>query len=78
MKRLEKIAGSAMPSTGIQFRGSAYGAVGARDFLRDVLAMANASVDGARYIVVGAAFDKAGQKQMHEIDRDDFSGKPSY
>jgi hypothetical protein len=35
-------------------------------------------VDGARYIIVGATFDKRGQKQMREVDRDDFSGKPSY
>jgi len=78
MKRLIKIAQSAMPSAGVQFRGSAYGAAGTREFLRDVLAIANAAVDGARYIIVGATFDKRGQKQMREVDRDDFSGKPSY
>jgi len=78
MKRLTKIAQSATPSAGVQFRGSAYGAAGTREFLRDVLALANAAVDGARYIIVGATFDKRGQKQMREVDRDDFSGKPSY
>jgi hypothetical protein len=78
MKRLTKIAQSATPSTGVQFRGSAYGAAGTREFLRDVLAIANADVDGARYIIVGAAFDERGRKQMRKIDRDDFSGKPSY
>ncbi len=78
MKRLEKIARSATPSTGIQFRGSAYGLAGAREFLRDVLAIANASVDGARYIIVGAALDKRKRRQVKEIDRDDFAGNPSY
>ena len=78
MKRLTKIARSATPSTGVLFRGSAYGTAGTREFLRDVLAIANASVDGARYIIVGAAFDRRGRKQMREIDHDDFSGKPSY
>ena len=78
MKRLSKIAQSATPSTGIQFRASAYGAAGAREFLRDVLAIANASVDGERYIVVGATIDADGRKQIHDIDPDDFSGKPSY
>jgi hypothetical protein len=78
MKRLAKIARSATPSTGIQFRASAYGAVGAREFLRDVIALANASVEGARFIIVGAGVDARGKKQMQEIDRDDFSGKPSY
>lgn len=78
MKRLAKIARSATPSTGVQFRGTAYGSDGAREFLRDIIAMANASVEGQRYIIVGAEFDKRGRKQMHEIDRDDFSGKPSY
>ena len=78
MKRLAKIARSATPSTGVQFRGTAYGADGAREFLRDVIALANASVEGTRYIIVGAEFDKRGRKHMREIDRDDFSGKPSY
>jgi hypothetical protein len=78
MKRLTKIAQSATPSTGVQFRGSAYGVAGTREFLRDVLAIANATVDGARYIIVGATFDERGRKQMRKIDRDDFSGKPSY
>ena len=78
MKRLAKIARSATPSTGVQFRGTAYGSGGAREFLRDVLAMANAGVEGTRYIIVGAEFDKRGRKQIHEIDREDFAGKPSY
>jgi len=78
MKRLSKIARSATPSTGIQFRATAYGATDARDFLRDVLAIANASVDGARYIIVGAAVDDRGRKQVHDIDPEDFAGKPSY
>ena len=78
MKRLAQIVRSAKPSSGIVFRGSTYGASGAREFLRDILSIANASVEGARYIIVGAEFDKRGRKQLHEIDRDDFSGYPSY
>lgn len=49
-----------------------------RSFLRDVLAIANASVEGARYIIVGADFDSRGRKIMHNIPSEDFSGKPSY
>jgi hypothetical protein len=78
MKRLAKIVQSAEPSTGIQFRRSEYGHAGARDFLRDVIAMANAPVEGQRYIVVGVEFDGKGRKQIREVDRDDFTGDPSY
>ncbi|MDX1509045.1 MAG: ATP-binding protein [Woeseiaceae bacterium] len=78
MKRLAKIARSATPSSGVQFRGAPYGPEGVRDFLRDVIAMANASVEGSRYIIIGAEFDSRGRKHMHDIARDDFSGKPSY
>jgi hypothetical protein len=78
MKRLAKIVLSAEPSTGIQFRCSEYGHAGARDFLRDVIAMANAPVEGQRYIVVGVEFDGKGRKQIREVDRDDFTGDPSY
>jgi hypothetical protein len=78
MDRLLKIARSATPETDVQFRPRAYGEEGLRAFLRDVLALANASVEGNRYIVVGVDFDAKGRKRTHAIDSDDFSGKPSY
>lgn len=40
--------------------------------------MTNAAVSGPRYIVVGADFDSRGNKSVHSVDADDFSGKPSY
>jgi predicted HTH transcriptional regulator len=43
-----------------------------------VLALANASVEGSRYIVVGVDFDDKGRKQTHSVQNEDFSGKPSY
>lgn len=78
MNDLSKIARTAAPGTGIQLRREKYGSAGIRSFLRDVLALANASVDGPRYIVVGAEIDAKGRKKMFPIDADDFSGKPSY
>lgn len=78
MNRLIKVARTATPGTGVQFRKDKYGSSGIRSFLRDVLALANASVDGPRYIVIGADFDSKGRKNVHTIDADDFSGKPSY
>lgn len=78
MNRLARIVRSATPSTGVQFRKQAYGNAGIESFLRDVLAMANASVEGTRYIITGAEFDKKDRKRMYGVDRDDFSGKPAY
>ena len=78
MNNIAKIARSATPGTGFQFRKTKYGGNGIRSFLRDVLAMANASVEGPRYIVVGVDFDSKGRKRVHKVDSDDFSGKPSY
>ena len=40
--------------------------------------MANASVDGNRYIVTGIRFDESGERQVNPIDHKDFSGKPFY
>ena len=62
----------------MQVRKDAYGKDGTEHFLRDVIAMANASVDGVRYIVTGAEFDSKGQKHFHGVPRDDFSRTPSY
>ena len=78
MDHLLKIARSATPESGIQFRKHVYGNDGTRAFLRDVLALANASVEGNRYIVVGVDFDDKGRKRTHKVENDDFSGKPSY
>ncbi len=78
MKRLARLVQSATPTTAVQFRKNAYGQNGVQSFLRDVLAMANAAVEGSRYIVTGAEFDARGRKRLLGVDRDDFSGKPAY
>lgn len=78
MKRLARLVRSATPATAIQFRKKPYGNAGIESFLRDVLAMANASVEGSRYIITGVDFDSKERKRMYGVDRDDFSGKPAY
>jgi hypothetical protein len=78
MNRLARIARSATPSTAVQFRKHAYGKNGVERFLRDVLAMANASVEGPRYIITGVQFDTRGHKHLFSVDNEDFSGKPAY
>ena len=78
MNRLARIVQSATPSTDVQCRKHAYGKKGVQNFLRDVLAMANASIEGTRYIITGVEFDARGRKCLFPVDRDDFSGKPAY
>jgi hypothetical protein len=80
MNHLSKIARSAPPSTGVQFRKSHYGSKDIRQFLRDVIAMANASGEGPRYIFTGIDCDGNGngKKRLHSVPTEDFSGKPSY
>lgn len=78
MKRIAHIVQSSVPCTAVQFRKTAYGKQDIRNFLRDVLAIANASVDGARYIVTGVEFDYRGRKKLFSVNSKDFSGKPAY
>ncbi len=78
MNRLADIVQSGAPPTGVQFRKRAYGSSGVRSFLRDVLAMANAAVEGPRYIITGVDFDAKGRKRLRGVKRDDFSGNPDY
>ncbi len=77
MSDLRKTITRAAPGSGIQFRRNAYGKRGVRDFLRDVLALANASVDGKRYLVVGVDADSDNRK-VYGVDQGDFTGKPDY
>lgn len=78
MNRLAHIVRSEIPSTSVQFRRRSYGKDGVQDFLRDVLAMANASIEGPRYIITGAEFDGRGRKRLYGVEHDDFAGKPAY
>ena len=78
MNHLARIVRSATPSTAVQFRKQAYGRNGVRDFLRDVLAIANADIEGTRYIITGIEVDQKGRKLLTPVDLEDFSGKPSY
>lgn len=75
---LAKIVCEATPTSGVQLRTKPYGKNSIRQFLRDVLAIANAAVEGARNIIVGVDIDKRGIKQLASVNQDDFSGTPSY
>jgi hypothetical protein len=78
MNRLARIVRSATPTTAVKFCKRAYGKAGVEQFLRDVLSLANASVEGRRYIITGVEFDDKGRKRMVGVGREDFSGKPAY
>lgn len=78
MNRFMQIARSATPCAGVQFRKTPYRNDGVREFLRDVMALANANVEGPRYIVVGVTFDDSGHKLLFPVEESDFSGSPSY
>ena len=78
MNRLVRIVRTATPGTAVQFRKDAYGREGVQSFLRDVMAMATASVEGPRYIVTGVELDEKGRRHLSGVARDDFSGKPAY
>ncbi|MBT8077408.1 MAG: ATP-binding protein, partial [Gammaproteobacteria bacterium] len=78
MKHLLDIVEQAEAGPAVHFRKSPYGSAGSREFLRDALAMANASVEGPRYIVVGIDVDANGKRSRRAVPDDDFAGKPSY
>ena len=78
MNRLSDIVRSATPGKGVQFRKQPYGTKGIEDFLRDVLALANTSVDGPRFVVIGVDIDSRGRRRVHKVSDKDFLGKPAY
>lgn len=78
MDRLLKIVRTATPCAGVQFRKRPYGSNGIRSFLCDVMALANARVEGNRYIVVGVDVAGDGRRRVHKVPQADFAGKPSY
>lgn len=78
MNRLLRIVQSALPGTGIQFRRAAYGKNGVHRLLRDIIALANASIDGNRYLIIGVEIDGNENRTVHPVDPQEVSGKPSF
>lgn len=78
MSDLANFVRSASSGSDVQFRKKAYGNKGVRQFLRDVIALANAEIDGIRYIVIGVDFDSKGEKRLRSVKPGDFLGTPPY
>ena len=53
MSSLEKIIRSRRAGPSVAFRERAYGSVERQGLIRDILALANALVDGSRYLSMG-------------------------
>ena len=62
----------------IILRSTPYAAADTRAFLEDVLALANAAVEGPRYIVIGAANDEQGVRTYCSIDEDELETQFGY
>ena len=77
MSRLDEMIRSAPPSTPLQFRAKAYGPKGEQEFLRDLLAIANASVKGPRLIVVGVDGAASGRR-FDGVNEGEFTRRPSF
>lgn len=54
MSSLEKVARTAFACPSVLFRERAYGSVERQAFIRDIVGLANALVDGPRYLILGA------------------------
>ena len=78
MDSLAKIIGAATLQSTVQYRKHPYGKKGIREFLRDVMAMANAAVKGKRYIVIGAEIDRNGRPRFRSVNPEDFALRPDY
>lgn len=78
MNDLSNIARSATPDDSVQIQKQPYGPKGVETFLRDILAMANASIVGPRYIVIGTEVDNNNRRRVFPVSDKDFSGKPAY
>ncbi len=72
MSTLEELIQSGSPGTPIQFRPQPYGSEGEAEFLRDLLAMANANVKGPRLIIIGVDPDATGAARVTGVNETDF------
>jgi hypothetical protein len=64
MSSLETLIRSASAGPAIEFRERVYADVERQGFVREILALANALVDGPRYLIMGVRDDGSGERQI--------------
>ncbi len=78
MSKLDQIIRSGRAGTALLFRPRPYRGKEQAVFLRDVISLANAEVEGTRLIVVGVERDQGNELQICPVPQSDFSRDPSY
>lgn len=77
MSKLGQIIRTGRDGTALLFRPRPYREKDQAVFLRDVIALANAEVEGTRPIVVGVETAEGHQPQFHAVAQSEFSPDPS-
>jgi hypothetical protein len=73
MSKLEKVIRRAPAGPAIAFRERAYGEVERHEFLRDILGLANALVDGPRFLIMGVRDGGPDERSFIGISADELS-----
>lgn len=72
MRDLEDLARYELENTAVDFKAIQYTRERHEDFLKDVMAMANADVDGDRFVVLGIKLHTDGTRDVRGIPREEF------
>jgi len=64
--------------TRLDFKREQYQKEKNKDFIKDIMSMANAPIDGTKYIVVGVKDKTDGEKEFHSIPRESFIDQATY
>lgn len=65
-------------NTGLDFKAIQYTREKYEDFLKDVLSMANADIEGDRFIVIGVKHRSTGERELLGVSREEFIDQANY
>ena len=78
MENIEWLVKYEREGTRLDFKREQYQKEKNKDFIKDIMSMANAPIDGTKYIVVGVKDKTDGEKEFHSIPRESFIDQATY
>ena len=78
MENIEWLIKYERESTRLDFKREQYKKEKNKNLIKDIMSMANAPIDGKKYIVVGVKDKTDGEKEYHAIQKEEFIDQATY
>ena len=78
MANLDDLINYEKEFTGLDFKRIQYDKKKHEDLIKDIMSMANADIEGDRYIIIGVDYKDSNDREIIEINKDEFVNSATY